>query len=79
MPLFLNFLLKCRDNGELPVKNDDFVLTNGHCFCNSRYVAEAKRQLFGPDVSFCCDVHLLFKQLYCTFEVIQSRKGLKEA
>ena len=36
--LFLGiFYCKCRDNGELPLKNDDFLLKNGRLFCNSRY------------------------------------------
>ena len=26
------FYRKCRENGELPLKNDDFVLKNGHLF-----------------------------------------------
>ena len=38
MAIFLgNFHCKCRDNGELPLKNDDFAFKNGHFFCNSRY------------------------------------------
>ena len=31
------FYWKCRKNGELPLKNDGFVLKNGHHFCNLRY------------------------------------------
>ena len=32
---------KCRIDGELPLENDDFVLKNGHSFCNSRYIPTA--------------------------------------
>ena len=35
------FLLKCRNDGELPMKNDDFALKNGHLFCNWRYADTA--------------------------------------
>ena len=34
---FWNFMLKCRDNGELLLKDDDFLLKNGRSFSNSRY------------------------------------------
>ena len=37
---FWIFDWKCRKNGELSLKNDDFVLKNGHLFCNSRNVTE---------------------------------------
>ena len=39
--LFPNVLLKCRNDGELPMKNDDFALKNGHLFCNWRYADTA--------------------------------------
>ena len=32
------FHWKCRDNVELPLKNDDFLLKFGRLFCNSRYM-----------------------------------------
>ena len=35
---FPDFLYcKCRDNGESPLKNDEFALKNGQLFCNLRY------------------------------------------
>ena len=36
----MNVSLKCRDSGELPLKNDDFLLKNGRLFCDSRYCSE---------------------------------------
>ena len=39
-----------RKNGELPLKNDDFVLKNGHLFCNSRYAKE-NLDIFGFKLS----------------------------
>ena len=32
------FYWKCRRNGELPLKNDGFLLRNVHLFCNSRHL-----------------------------------------
>ena len=60
---FLDFFYrKCRKNGELSLKNDDFVLKNGHSFCNSRYrldpngfAGEPNPQ---PRASFNSTVHL---------------------
>ena len=35
--VFRVFRLKCRKNGELPLKSDGFLLKNRRLLCNSRY------------------------------------------
>ena len=39
--IFVEFILKCRDNVELLLKNDDFALKNGRLFCDWRYCVTA--------------------------------------
>ena len=40
MPISFDFFYwKCRKNGEFLLVNDDFLLKNGHSFCNWRYQA----------------------------------------
>ena len=51
------FHVFCRDSGESPLKTDDFLLKNGHVFCNPRYDMPG---------SFSAKTNLLFDRMLGT-------------
>ena len=53
------FCWKCRDSGELPLKNDDVLLKNGRLFCNSRQHWRDSPRQHPEHAGWACDF-LLF-------------------